>query len=486
MHHAVRVERSETRDHSGVAIPRPGATALALVASDLAALGCAVGIAAFIARLSSGPPLGFGPLHAAVLVCALLLAFGLSDLYPGAGVSPVDEMRTQVLVVTGLSVVVAVSVLIGHGPSLWFQAPVFAAWLVAVTLTTGFRLILRELFARADWWGVPAVVLGAGKTAAMIIDRLRKKPNLNIKVVACLDDDVGKYGTSLGDVRVEGPILEQALNQRSSGVDYAIVAMPGMAPEPLSTLVRRLGRTFSKVVVIPNAFGMTSVGVGTRDSGGVVSLYVRGHLSLRRNRIIKRVLDVLLMVPLGLVATPAVLVCAIGVVIFSPGNPFFAQEREGFGGKRIRVWKLRTMRTNADQIIARHLERYPEARAEWQTRFKLENDPRIIPVVGRLMRRLSLDELPQVFNILKGDLSFVGPRPFPYYHVETFTPEFRELRASVPPGLTGYWQVTARATADLAAQVELDTYYITNWSPWLDLYVLARTPWAVLFGDGAY
>lgn len=485
MQHALRVDATPTAGRRSAA-PRPLTTIAVLLAADVIALGIAVGVGAWLAELVGGLPLGLQAVHAGVLVFALLLAFGLGDLYPGAGVSPVDEMRTQVLAITGLAVVVSVAIVIGGRPHLAHQVPIIGAWITALVLTTGLRLMLREIWSDEPWWGVPAVVLGAGKSAALVIDRLKRRPFLNVKVVACLDDDPAKHGSEVAGVTVRGALEPGVAQLRRDGVDYAIVAMPGLPPDRLSVLVQKLGRLYSKVVVIPNAFGMTSVGVGTRDSGGIVGLYVRGHLSLRRNRVLKRALDLLLLVPLGLVSLPLIAVSAIGVMVFSPGNPFFAQEREGLGGKRFKVWKLRTMHRDAEAILARHLEKNPEARAEWQTRFKLAKDPRIIPVVGTVLRRLSLDELPQVVNILAGDLSFVGPRPFPYYHLDAFEDEFRTLRSSVPPGLTGYWQVMARATADIQAQVELDTYYITNWSPWLDLYVLARTPWAVLFGDGAY
>ncbi len=164
----------------------------------------------------------------------------------------------------------------------------------------------------------------------------------------------------------------------------------------------------------------------------------------------------------------------------------YIQEREGEAGRKIRVWKLRTMYPDADLMLARHLDASSEARQEWVRFFKLKQDPRILPGIGRLLRRTSLDELPQLWNVLKGEMSLVGPRPLPDYHLESFAPEFRVLRSKVPPGLTGMWQVSARSNGDIQVQEALDTYYIRNWSPWLDLHILARTVGAVLFPKGAY
>jgi lipopolysaccharide/colanic/teichoic acid biosynthesis glycosyltransferase len=142
------------------------------------------------------------------------------------------------------------------------------------------------------------------------------------------------------------------------------------------------------------------------------------------------------------------------------------------------------MHADAERRLKEFLEQDPKARAEWERSIKLRNDPRIIPVVGHVLRRFSIDELPQLFAVLRGTMSLVGPRPFPSYHMEVFPPEFAMLRCSVRPGLTGMWQVMTRSDGDLEDQMRYDTYYIRNWSLWFDIYLLARTMFAVICGSG--
>jgi lipopolysaccharide/colanic/teichoic acid biosynthesis glycosyltransferase len=218
----------------------------------------------------------------------------------------------------------------------------------------------------------------------------------------------------------------------------------------------------------------------------VLGLEVRQNLLIPFNRWLKRTMDLGLAVLLAIAAMPVLAVAALWIRLVSGGSALYYQVRGGEAGRTIRVWKLRTMRSGAEGLLADHLLEFPEAREEWQRYFKLKKDPRILPGIGHLLRRTSLDELPQLWNVLRGEMSLVGPRPFPNYHLEQFQPEFRSLRAKVTPGLTGLWQVSARSNGDLKSQEALDTYYIRNWSPWLDLHILARTIRAVIFSDGAY
>jgi lipopolysaccharide/colanic/teichoic acid biosynthesis glycosyltransferase len=207
---------------------------------------------------------------------------------------------------------------------------------------------------------------------------------------------------------------------------------------------------------------------------------------ISRRLVFKRLMDKCVALPLFLASLPVMAAAAVWIKLASRGPVFYRQMREGFAGRRFPVWKLRTMYLDGDRILEQWLDEHPEDREHWRRHFKLRHDPRVLPVIGTLLRRTSLDELPQLWSVLKGEMSLVGPRPLPDYHLDQFPPEFRELRTRVVPGLTGLWQVSARGDGDVKVQEALDTYYIRNWSPWLDLYILARTVAAVLLARGAY
>ena len=402
-------------------------------------------------------------------------------MYPGYGTGAVGRLREQSYAI--LLFFAALSIwdyLVFRGR--WSRGMLLIMAGYALVIVPLMETIVREALIRIRAWGQPVVILGAGRTGALVVRRLRDNPGLGLVPVAFLDDDPAKQGHLVEGVPVVGPLKETA--RWAKCVRVAIVAMPGAGRTRLGQLVRDL--QFPRVILVPDLFGLETLWVQARDLGGVLGLEIRKNLLMTRNRILKYVLDYALAIPLFLISLPLIAVLGLWIKRVSPGPAFFAQEREGVGGKLIRVWKLRTMYPDAELRLERYLDENPAARAEWERYFKLKHDPRILPGVGHFLRKTSLDELPQLWNVLRGEMSLVGPRPFPRYHLEAFPSEFRELRRRVRPGITGLWQVTARSEGDLKVQQALDTYYIRNWSIWLDLYILARTLRVVLFGKGAY
>lgn len=186
----------------------------------------------------------------------------------------------------------------------------------------------------------------------------------------------------------------------------------------------------------------------------------------------------------GLMVAPLMLVIAAAIKCCSRGPIFFSQERFGRDGRPFKIWKFRTMVADAEEVLHDYLEHHPDLREQWERERKLANDPRIIPWLGQFLRKSSLDELPQLWNVLVGDMSLVGPRPLPQYHLDQFDEGFCRYRAQVTPGITGLWQVASRTSSYPEMIIKCDSYYIHNWNLWLDLQILLRTTTAVLSGNG--
>lgn len=200
----------------------------------------------------------------------------------------------------------------------------------------------------------------------------------------------------------------------------------------------------------------------------------------------RRAFDVAVAATVLLLVSPILVVALAAIRWQSPGPALFRQTREGHEGRPFAIWKLRTMHLDADRLLAEHLDRDPDARIEWLRYFRLANDPRVLPGVGGFLRRTSLDEVPQLWNVLRGEMSVVGPRPLPMDAVGTLRPELRALRNTVKPGVTGLWQVSGRSDTDMRALEEIDATYVRSRSLWLDLKILLRTPGAVRSGRGAF
>ena len=404
----------------------------------------------------------------------------LGGLYPGYGLTLAERLRRRVRITSFLFMgFTVVGFFVHHGNYSRFFTLLLFLW--ALVLPPFMQSLMRTWLVSRNLWGTPVLVLGAGRTGERAVSSLLSNVDLGFRPVAVLDDDRRKWGTKMSGVEVIGG-LSRARAFKGK-LHYALLALPNMAREQQVYLVNSL--PFSHILVIPDLIGVQSLWVEARDLCGMVGLEIRKNLLLRRNMYFKLMLDYLLGIPLFLVSLPILSVFAVWICLLSPGNPFYCQVREGWGGRKFKVWKLRSMYPNAEKLLQLHLAADPAVKKEWESFFKLKHDPRILKGIGGFLRKTSIDELPQLWNVLRGEMSLVGPRPFPHYHLEQFDIDFRRMRRSVLPGMTGLWQVSARSDGNLSVQEKLDTYYILNWSIWLDLSLLTQTIKVVLTRKGA-
>jgi Undecaprenyl-phosphate galactose phosphotransferase WbaP len=356
------------------------------------------------------------------------------------------------------------------------------AWATAVALVPITRLISRPLLGKYGWFAKPVAILGAGRTGQMLVELLKRNPGLALNPLVAFDDDPAKQGRLL-DVPVVSRLDEAPAYCKTLGIDYAIIAMPGLTRKDLLAVMRRAAAGFSQRLLVPDLFGVSSVWVEARDLGGVLGLEIRDNLLRPSASAAKRVLDLVFVLSSLPVVLPLFALIALLVKLTSRGAALYGQKRIGRHGKTITVWKFRTMVADADAALQRHLASNPHLRAEWLRDHKLRKDPRIT-ALGRFLRRASLDELPQLWNVLTGELSLVGPRPIVAEEIEKFGGSY-ECYTRVLPGLTGPWQVSGRNDLEYDERVRLNEYYVRNWSVWLDLYILLRTVRVVLTGQGS-
>jgi len=417
----------------------------------------------------------------AVGILLLPLVHYQIGLYPGYMLGPVERLRRRVLATFAVfGGLVAWDNIVARG--VFSRGVLLATFALALVIPPLAEAAVRGWLVQRGRWGIPVVILGAGPAGCAIARTLRSQPQLGLNPVAYLDNRPESWNRVAENVPVIGPLgLAPDLTPHA---EAAVVALADLAKADAAALLSELN--FPRVIVIPDLAGAASMWVTARDLGGSLGLEIKKNLMIRRNHTLKKLMDRAIALPFFLASVPAIALAALWVKLVSRGPVFYRQMREGFDGKPIAIWKLRTMYVDGDRILRDWLDAHPEDRAHWQRHFKLRRDPRVLPVIGKLLRRTSLDELPQLWSVLQGEMSLVGPRPLPDYHLLNFTSEFRSLRTRVLPGLTGLWQVSARGDGDLELHQALDTFYIRNWSPWLDLYILARTFSAVVLARGAY
>jgi Undecaprenyl-phosphate galactose phosphotransferase WbaP len=457
-------------------------TTIALVLSDITALLLSVAIGLGIKVMFRGPIEIGSYLQLWPFLFVFLIAYMASGLYSGVGIGAPAELRRATLCSSVLFLILAVSTMSLRGARHYVTWTLFLAITLSVVMVPMLRELVRQTFSRASWWGVPAVIFGAGPAGKQVVRALLNDPGLGLKPVAVVDDT--ERCSNLHGVPVVGRSGLAPLLFEGQGPAYAVFAMPDVPQHRLMSMIDRYGKNFSHILVVPELHGFSSLWVDSKNVGGMVGLELRQQVLLPDYGLIKGFVDVLLTVAGGIVLLPLILLIILWVKLDSRGPVFYSQARIGRHGRKFRAWKFRSMVVNADAMLESYLAQHPELREEWERDHKLKKDPRITRA-GRFLRRTSLDELPQLWNVLQGEMSLVGPRPITDKEVEKYGGAF-EIYKKVNGGITGLWQVSGRNDVSYEERVNYDEFYVRNWSVWLDCCILFRTIAVVLLSKGAY
>jgi Undecaprenyl-phosphate galactose phosphotransferase WbaP len=462
--------------------PRRWAKRFFVVFSDILSLFVSVTFASFVCRFLFSVPV---PVDWRLLaVIPLILAtMWIAELYSEVAPSATQELRR----VLGATTVIFASLSVfEYAASAASRVTLLAAWGLSICLLVLFRSVARGFFARQAWWGTPAVILGGGATGWGIARILATHPSIGLKVVAVLDDGTGEY---CADARLQPDMLRGRLSSaphyaRELNVPYAVIAASELRSNHNGSLLSEWATEFEHVLIISDIMGLPSLWASASGVGGLHGIEVRQSLSRPLARLVKRLSDVAIAGTALMLLSPVLLILFLAIRVFSRGPAFYGQGRLGCNNRSFTAWKFRTMAVDADEVLMQALAKDAKLRAEWEQDHKLKNDPRVTPI-GRVLRKTSLDELPQLWNILIGDMSVVGPRPIVKQEIVKYGDIFSDY-CMVRPGLTGLWQVSGRNNTTYEERVRFDEYYVRNWSLWLDLFIIFRTIKTVAFGEGAY
>ncbi len=408
----------------------------------------------------------------------------LLGLYPGYGLSQVEELRRQTYAVLATLAITAVFAVASGAEASVPRLALGLSCAVLLLLAPIARQFVKWRLMKVGLWGKQVIIFGSGQPVGRVATLLGKEWGLGYKPVAIFGGQPPRDVKPFEATPDERSLADaMGLSQRH-GVDTVVFAMPHTRREHLAKLVHWASFGFRHVTVVPNLDGVANSGVVARDLAGVFGVEIRYNLLNPSVRRIKRALDLVATTIVGLTILPFLLMLCLLVWIESRGSVFYSAQRMGRDGSLFSCVKFRTMVPDAEAALQHILETDPESREEYTRYHKLHNDPRVTRV-GRWLRKTSLDELPQLWNVLKGDMSLVGPRPYlPRESGDIGVTQSDILR--VYPGMTGPWQVSGRSRTSFEERVKMDVYYVRDWSIWLDLILLARTVRTLVSDRSAY
>lgn len=362
---------------------------------------------------------------------------------------------------------------------------VVLAWLLSLILFPLCRYAIKTLLINSNLWKKKLLILGIQQTSLQVLKNIKANKTMGYEVIGFLDDDPEKIGKTYMGVEVLGPISQFEEIANTYKFKDIMIATPHLPRKKLEILLSKCARISDSMWLIPRSGDFITEGVEIEIIGDVLSLYFKKNLAKPWNIAIKDIYETILTILFVIVFLPVFLVIAITIKLDSKGPVFYIQERIGQGKSIFKLFKFRSMYLDNEERLTEYLKENPQARGEWDKYKKLKNhDPRVTPV-GKFLRRYSLDELPQLFNVLQGKMSLAGPRPYLAKELEG-KDTFKNVIALVKPGITGLWQISGRSELPFAKRISLDEYYIRNWSVWLDVTILLKSLKVWLSQKGAY
>jgi Undecaprenyl-phosphate galactose phosphotransferase WbaP len=420
-------------------------------------------------------------------ILAFNLAYFLMGLYV-PGVSPVDELR-RLFVSTSIVYLFSITV------SVWFSLTgVFSevffvlAWAFSLFLVPLSRSLVRQTMTRMKLWGEPVAIIGYGPLGYKLVTYLQANPMLGFLPYVVIDRR--KESRSGPRVNPEGIIVKPVQDVISGDTDIlrdiqtAILVTREIPEDFYESIIDISALKFARLIMVSVFEQNSKLWLQPYDIGGIIGLEVGQNLISAWQQTFKRLTDLFLIILSAPILLPAFGLVTLLIKLDSKGPVFYSCRRMGKGGQPFMEWKFRTMVPDADQLLDKYLEENPLLKQEWIATQKIKNDPRVTRV-GRFLRKFSLDEFPQLWNVFVGEMSLVGPRPISNREIASYGKKFN-LYIQVRPGMTGLWQVSGRSNVDYGERVQMDEYYVRNWSVWLDVIILMRTPVVVIESRGAY
>jgi Undecaprenyl-phosphate galactose phosphotransferase WbaP len=452
----------------------------ALIAADLLSLFAAI----YLASQIHEPGIIIKPSYIglfSLFAITLVIMFTRKGLYPGVGLNYVDELG-QIVSSTSFTFLVMIAItFVLKTTSSYSRLILSITWLLCLGFIPLSRYLVRRFLIHLQLWGEPVVIIGNSQKVWSLVEHFRINLQLGLRPVAVLKDDQCA-GCTLGAHTQDSlcTILAQA---RYLSLKTALVMINDL--NEIDELVERFRTVFHRVILIRDKNGRYGLnGLESLDFSNVLGLQVKNNLLNPWSQALKRLIDVLVSFLGMLFLAPALGLIALWIKLDSPGRIFYRQARLGRDGQAFKLLKFRTMHQGADRILKEALARDPNLKEEWDSYQKLKNDPRITRV-GKFLRRFSLDELPQLWNIARAEMSLVGPRPMMLSQRDLYGEAFGNY-VRVSPGMTGLWQVSGRNHTTFTRRAELDNEYIQRWSVWLDIFILFKTIKVVFWQKGAY